>query len=333
MTISFKDVRAAADRIAGHTRPLAVAPLGDGASDGAFGDAFGGAEGWLALEFMQHTGSFKARGAFNFVSSHVEAGLMPDAGVVIASGGNAGLACAWAAARHGVAATVFVPETAPAVKVDKLRQLGATVRQVGTEYAQALAASQEFAAGSGALQSHAYDHPLVAAGAGTVMEELIEAQPGIDTVLVSVGGGGLFTGIAVSALEHGVRVVTVEPERCCALYSALDAGAVVDVPVDSVAADALGARRVSETALEWGGKEHVRSVLVTDEAIVSARRALWDDRRLVVEHAAATALAAVTSGVYVPSPGERVAVILCGANTDPSDLTQHTGDRNQGEAR
>lgn len=162
---------------------------------------------------------------------------MPDAGVVIASGGNAGLACAWAAARHSVQATVFVPETAPAVKVDRLRLLGATVRQVGSEYAEALAASQKYAAESGALESHAYDHPLIAAGAGTVMEEIVQARPGIDTVLVSVGGGGLFTGIAASAREHGVRVVAVEPERCCALHSALQAGAVVDVPVDSVAAD------------------------------------------------------------------------------------------------
>ncbi|MEU5054356.1 MULTISPECIES: threonine/serine dehydratase [unclassified Streptomyces] len=319
MTIAFNDVRAAADRIAGHTRPLVVAPLGDGAFDGAFGAA----EGWLALEFMQHTGSFKARGGFNFVRSHLEAGLMPDAGVVIASGGNAGLACAWAAARHSVRATVFVPETAPAVKVGKLRRLGATVRQVGSEYAEALAASQKYAADSGALESHAYDHPLIAAGAGTVMEELVQAQPGVDTVLVAVGGG-LFTGIAASAREHGVRVVAVEPEHCCALHSALEAGTVVDVPVDSVAADSLGARRTSEMALAWAGKNHVRSVLVTDEAIVSARQALWDDRRLAVEHAAATALAAVTSGVYAPAPGERVAVILCGANTDPDDLARGT---------
>ncbi|MFE2735467.1 threonine/serine dehydratase [Streptomyces sp. NPDC059349] len=320
MTIAFNDVRAAADRIAGHTRPLVVAPLGDRAFDGAFGEA----EGWLALEFMQHTGSFKARGAYNFVRSHIEAGLMPDAGVVIASGGNAGLACAWAAARHSVQATVFVPEAAPAVKVDRLRRLGATVRQVGSEYAEALAASQKYAAESGALESHAYDHPLIAAGAGTVMEELVQALPGVDTVLVAVGGGGLFTGIAASAREHGVRVVAVEPEHCCALHSALQAGAVVDVPVDSVAADSLGARRTSEMALEWAGKDHVRSVLVTDEAIVSARQALWDDRRLAVEHAAATTLAAVTSGVYTPAPGERVAVILCGANTDPGDLTRGT---------
>ncbi|MFF3691262.1 threonine/serine dehydratase [Streptomyces sp. NPDC002187] len=316
MTIAFDDVRAAADRIAGRTRPVVLTPMDPG--------ALGEAEGWLALEFMQHTGSFKARGAINFLSSYTDAGLMPDAGVVIASGGNAGLACAWAAAQHSVTATVFVPVTAPAVKVAKLEQLGASVRKIGAEYADALAASQKFTAETGALQSHAYDHPLIAAGAGTVMEEIVQARPDLDTVVLAVGGGGLFTGVAVSALEHGVGVVAVEPQGCCALRSALDAGEVVDVAVESVAADSLGARRTSEMALEWARKDGVRSVVVADEAIASARQALWDHRRIAVEHGAATALAALTSGVYRPEPGERVAVILCGANTDPCDLTAST---------
>ncbi|WP_432035304.1 serine/threonine dehydratase [Streptomyces cucumeris] len=312
--MSFQDVRAAARRVAGHIRPVALAPLEEG--------ALGAARGWLALEFLQHTGSFKARGAFTFLRGHAEAGTLPEAGVVIASGGNAGLACAWAAARHTVPAAVFVPETAPAVKVARLRGLGAEVHQVGTEYADALDASRTYAARTGALASHAYDHPLIAAGAGTLMEEIHELLPDLDTVVVSVGGGGLFTGVAVSALEHGVRVVAVEPERCRALNAALEADEVVDVPVDSVAADSLGARRASATALEWARADGVRSVLVSDESIVAARQALWDDRRLAVEHAAATALAAVTSGVYVPRPGERIAVVLCGANTDPGDLVR-----------
>lgn len=313
MNITYDDVRAAAARTRGRTRPVALAPVDTG--------GFGAAEGVLALEFLQHTGSFKARGAINFMSSHVEAGTMPDAGVVIASGGNAGLACAWAAGQHGVPAAVFVPTTAPAVKVARLRRLGATVRQVGSEYAEALAASRKYAADSGALESHAYDHPLIAAGAGTVMEEILAAEPGLDTVVVSVGGGGLFTGVAASALQHGVRVVAVEPSRCRALNEALRRGEVTDVEVDSVAADSLGARRTSSMALEWARREEVRSVLVPDEAILEARQALWDDRRLAVEHAASTALAALTSGAYVPAPGERIAVVLCGANTDPSDLT------------
>ncbi|MEU8828506.1 threonine/serine dehydratase [Streptomyces sp. NPDC048636] len=312
VTVTYRDVRAAARQVAGQVRPVVLAPLDEG--------ALGAARCWLALEFLQHTGSFKARGAFTFLRGHADAGTLPKAGVVIASGGNAGLACAWAAARHSVPAAVFVPETAPAVKVDKLRGLGADVHQVGTEYADALDASRKYAAETGALPSHAYDHPLIAAGAGTLMEEIHQALPELDTVVVSVGGGGLFTGVAVSALEHGVGVVAVEPERCRALNAALEAGEVVDVPVDSVAADSLGARRASATALEWARAESVRSVLVPDEAIVAARQALWDDRRLAVEHAAATALAAITSGAYVPRPGERIAVVLCGANTDPGDL-------------
>ncbi len=305
------DVERAADRLAGHTRPVTVTPAEDGV--------------WLALEHMQHTGSFKARGAHNFLAAHREAGTLPAAGVTIASGGNAGLACAWAARRQGVRATVFLPENAPHVKVAKLRGYGADVRLVGTEYAQALAACEEFARTTGALASHAYDHPLIAAGAGTLLDEIRERVPGLDTVVVAVGGGGLFAGVATAARAHGIRTVAVEPENCRALHAALAAGRVVDVTVDSVAADALGARRVSETALRVAGDAGVRTVLVPDAEIVRARQALWDDRRLAVEHAGAAALAALAGGeraAYVPAAGERVAVVVCGANTDPSDLVR-----------
>ncbi|MFG2194322.1 threonine/serine dehydratase [Streptomyces sp. NPDC048639] len=312
MTITYADVGAASDRVSGYVRPVTLTPVDPG--------TFGGADVHLALEFMQHTGSFKARGALNFTAHHLRAGTMPEAGVVIASGGNAGLACAWAAARHDVPATVFVPETAPRVKVDKLRKLGADVRQVGSEYAEALQASQQYAAATGALQSHAYDHPLIAAGAGTLMEEIHQALPDLDTVVVAVGGGGLFTGITAAAHEHDVHVVAVEPENCRALNTAIRAGRVTDVTVDSIAADSLGARRTSEMALQWARTANATSLLVTDDAIHSARRALWDHRRLAVEHGAATALAALLSGVHEPADGEQVAVILCGANTDPSDL-------------
>ncbi|MFF4341910.1 serine/threonine dehydratase [Kitasatospora sp. NPDC001540] len=306
--LDHADVRAAAERIAGLVRPVAVSP---GGPDGA----------WLALEYMQHTGSFKARGAANFLRAHREAGALPEAGVTIASGGNAGLACAWAARREGVRATVFLPENAPAVKVERLRGYGADVRLVGREYAQALAACEEFAATSGALASHAYDHPLVAAGAGTLLEEVHRQVPGLDTVVVSVGGGGLFAGVAAAARAHGVRTVAVEPENCRALHAALAAGEPVDVPVESVAADSLGARRASATALAAARDEGVRTVLVPDAAIVRARRALWEEHRIAVEHAASTALAALTTGAYRPEPGERVCVVLCGANTDPGTLT------------
>lgn len=305
-TLSHADVKTAADRIAGHVRPVTVAP---GDSDGVS----------FALELMQHTGSFKARGALNFLLAHREAGTLPAAGVTIASGGNAGLACAWAARGQGVPATVFLPTTAPGVKVERLRGYGAEVRLVGSEYAEALAACDAFASETGALASHAYDHPLIAAGAGTLLEEIQRGLPGLDTVVVSVGGGGLFAGVAAAARAHGVRVVAVEPENCRALHAALEAGRPVDVTVDSVAADSLGARRASAAALDAARQDHVRSVLVSDADIVRARRSLWDDRRLVVEHAAATAHAAL-GGAYRREPGERVAVVLCGANTDPSDL-------------
>ncbi|MCQ8770579.1 threonine/serine dehydratase [Streptomyces telluris] len=312
--LTHGDVEQAAARIAGRTRPVAVAPAGPGVPGRV----------WFALEFLQHTGSFKARGAWNFLAAHREAGTLPRAGVTIASGGNAGLACAWAAQQQGVPATVFLPENAPQVKTDRLRGYGADVRLVGSEYAEALAACEEFARTAGALASHAYDHPLIAAGAGTLLEELRERVPGLDTVVVAVGGGGLFAGVATAARHHGIRTVAVEPEGSRALHAALEAGRVVDVTVDSVAADALGARRVSEAALAAARHKDVTSVLVPDEAIVGARQSLWDGHRVVVEPAGATALAAVTGpgGPYVPAEDETVAVVLCGANTDPGDLVR-----------
>ncbi|MFB7468081.1 serine/threonine dehydratase [Streptomyces sp. NPDC056224] len=302
--LDYAAVRAAAGRIAGAVRPVAVAPAAEGV--------------WYALEHLQHTGSFKARGARNFLAAHAGAGTLPDTGVTIASGGNAGLACAWAARAHRVPATVFLPVGAPRVKVERLRGYGAEVRLVGDRYAEALAACEEFAAASGALSSHAYDHPLIAAGAGTLLDEIRAALPGLDTVVVAVGGGGLFAGVATAAREHGVRVVAAEPENCRALNAALAAGRPVDVAVDSVAADSLGATRVSADALAAARDASVRSVLVPDEAITAARRALWEEHRLVVETGAATALAALRCAAR--PLGERVAVILCGANTDPADL-------------
>ncbi|MEX2980449.1 serine/threonine dehydratase [Streptomyces sp. C36] len=305
--LTYDDVERAAGRVAGHVRPVIVGRAGPNL--------------WLALEHMQHTGSFKARGAHNFLAAHREAGTLPEAGVTIASGGNAGLACAWAARQEGVPATVFLPENAPHVKVAGLRGYGADVRLVGTEFAQTLAACEEFAATTGALASHAYDHPLIAAGAGTLVDEIRATVPGLDTVVVAVGGGGLLTGVAAATRHHGLRTVAVEPVDCRALSAALEAGRVVDVEVDSVASDALGARRVSRDALAAAQGDGVRCVLVPDAEIVRARQELWDDRRLAVEHAGATALAALGTA-YVPADGERVAVVVCGANTDPSDLVR-----------
>ncbi|MGW5777841.1 serine/threonine dehydratase [Streptomyces sp. NPDC003863] len=322
-TLAYADVKTAADRIGGHVRPVTVTPAEP--ADETY-------ELHLALELLQHTGSFKARGAQNFLLAHREEGTLPAAGVTIASGGNAGLACAWAARRQGVRATVFLPVTAPQVKIDKLRGYDADVRLVGTEYAEALAACEAFAADSGALASHAYDHPLIAAGAGTLLDEIHRRIPDLDTVVVSVGGGGLLAGVATAARHHGIRTVAVEPENSRALDAALRAGHPVDVTVGSVAADALGARRATSLAVAAAQEPDVHTVLVTDTDIVRARHALWDDRRLAVEHAAATALAALTAPSdaptgYRPAPGEKICVVLCGANTDPADLTQGPAGR------
>ncbi|MFC4128502.1 threonine/serine dehydratase [Nocardia rhizosphaerae] len=313
MTPTYDDIEAAAARIAGLVRPVTVAPATTGANPL-----------WFALEFLQFTGSFKARGAQNFVRAHAAAGTLPEAGVTIASGGNAGLACAWAARAAGVPATVFLPDTAPPVKIRRLRDYGADVRLIGPEYKQALAACQEFAATSGALAAHAYDHPLVAAGAGTLMREIHARVPDLDTVLVAVGGGGLFTGTAITAQHFGVNTIAVEPRTCCSLDAALTAGRPVQVTVDSIAADSLGAPNVSEMALAAAQQPGVRSVLVDDDTIRHARKQLWDEHRIAVEYGAATAMAALldtgSGAAYRPADGERVCVILCGANTDPADL-------------
>lgn len=260
-------------------------------------------------------------GAFNnLLAAQERAELDPDAGVVVASGGNAGLAHAFAAAELGFPATVFVPETAPAVKVERLRRVGAEVRQVGEEYAEARAAADEFAARTGALLGHAYDQVPVAAGAGTVAEEILRDEPSIGTIVVAVGGGGLLAGV-LAAAEGRARVVGAEPRTASTLRTALDRGGPVDVDVAGVAADALGARRIGEICFDTASRVGVTSVLVEDDDVVEARAQLWRDYRIATEHGAAVAHAALRSGAHVPDPDERVAVVLCGANTDPSTLT------------
>ncbi|GGI00533.1 threonine/serine dehydratase [Arthrobacter liuii] len=309
--ITRDDVDQAAQRTAGLIRRT---PVMEADPDPA------GAQVWFKCEFMQHTGTFKARGALNRILASKERGeLRADVGVVVASGGNAGLANAYAAAQLGVPATVFVPEAAPAVKVNKLKAIGATVVQGGAEYAAAYQAAVAHAGETGAVYCHAYDQPEIAAGAGTVGSELLEQVTGVDTVLVAVGGGGLMAGVA-AAVEGFAKVVAVEPETAPTLHAALAAGKPVDVPVSGVAADSLGARRVGDIGFSVAVRGGVESVLVPDEQIVAARSALWNDYRIVVEHGAAAAYAALTSGAYVPGRGERVAVILCGANTDPASL-------------
>ncbi len=319
--LMYEEIEAAARRIGDRIRPVVVTQLDADVTSAVDADA--GCDAYAALEFMQHTGSFKARGALNFIRAQRDAGSLPAAGVTIASGGNAGLACAWAARDEGVSATVFLPATAPQVKITRLRGYGADVRLVGSEYAEALAACQEFAADTGALTSHAYDHPLIAAGAGTLLDEIREQIPGLDVVVVAVGGGGLFAGVATAAQHHGIQTIAVEPENCRALNAALIAGQVVDVMIDSVAADSLGARRASEMALHVAQHDTVQSVLVSDFAVTAARQALWDDHRLAVEHGAGAALAGLRSPMsYRPAAGRKICVVLCGANTDPASLAQ-----------
>lgn len=309
--ITRVDVDEAAARIAGRIRRTPVLEADAGTVAGRL---------WFKCEYMQHTGTFKARGAFNRILAARERGeLKDDVGIVVASGGNAGLANAFAAAQLGVPATVFVPETAPAVKVRKLKASGASVVQRGSEYAEAFDAAVDYAAETGAVYCHAYDQAEIAAGAGTVGSELLEQLGQVDTVVVAVGGGGLMAGIA-AAVEGHARVVGVEPDNAPTLHSALAAGAPVDVAVSGIAADSLGARQIGRIGFDVAVRTGVRTVLVSDDDIAAARSLLWEQYRMVVEHGAAAAFAAVNSGAYVPAEGERVAVILCGANTDPATV-------------
>ncbi|GAA2435472.1 threonine/serine dehydratase [Actinomadura vinacea] len=316
--IALSDVRDAAARIEGRVRrtPVMEADPSAFVPEGAPAPA----KLWLKLELTQHTGSFKARGAFNRILRAAEEGLLGEAGVIAASGGNAGLAVAYAASQVGAKAEVYVPETAPPVKVARLRALGATVVQVGVKYNDAYEGAIKRAKDTGALFCHPYDQREMCAGQGVIGLELFEQTGGeVDTVLLAVGGGGLMAGVA-AALEGQATVVGVEPSTAPTLNAALRAGRPVDVEVSGVAADSLGATRAGEIAHAVAVRTGVRSVLVSDEAISAARRRLWDEYRLVVEHGTAAAAAALRAGAYRPAPGERVAVLLCGANTGLSDL-------------
>ncbi|MEV6036941.1 pyridoxal-phosphate dependent enzyme [Nonomuraea sp. NPDC052116] len=344
--MDYSDVLAAASRIDGlvlRTPVLEVSP-------GVF----------FKLELLQHSGSFKVRGAFNRMLS---AGELPPSGVIAASGGNHGLAVAYAARVLGVRAEIFVPEVTSPVKVAGLEALGAHITQTGAIYSEAAEAAAKRAAETGALAVHAYDQAEVVAGQGTTGLEIVEQTGGVDTVVVAVGGGGFAAGITLgtsgptpspghtpatpptptpgsavtpsspatpgsavtpsSAVTPGAgpRIIAVEPERIPTLREALRAGHPVPVEVSGVAADALGATKIGTIAFEVLSSPRVESVLVTDEAIVEARRTLWARHRVAAEPAGATAYAALLSGAYTPAPGERVAVVLCGSNTDPGTLT------------
>jgi len=267
----------------------------------------------LKLEMLQHAGSFKPRGAFSTVLSQESR----PARLVAASGGNHGLAVAHVGATLGIPTEIFVPEIASPVKVQAIRDRGAAVHQGGADYAAALVASESLAAEDGVLAVHAYDAPHTLAGQGTVARELSEQAPDLDVVLVAVGGGGLIGGIASWYAGTGARVIAVEPEQCPALHDALAAGEPVPAPVGGIAADALGASQVGQ--LGFTAARDAISVLVSDDDIAAARRTLWRELRLAVEPAGATAYAALQTGA-VDLHEQRVGVIVCGANTDPSDL-------------
>ncbi len=273
----------------------------------------------LKLELLQHTGSFKVRGAFTSVLSAAD---RPEV-LVAASGGNHGLAVAYAGHALGIATRIFVPRGAPLVKVAAIEDLGAEVTQVGTTYAEALAASLSESSAPGVLALHAYDAWGTVAGQGTLGLEIAGQLPRADTVLVAVGGGGLVSGVALGlgAAGSAAQVVAVEPERCPALHAALERGEPVDVQVGGVAADALGAGRVGEIAFEVARAHGLSSLTVTDEQISEARRWLWRHARVAAEPGGATALAALLSGAYQPQGDERVCVVVCGGNADPAGLT------------
>lgn len=264
----------------------------------------------LKLEQMQWSGSFKARGAFaNLLLRDV-----PAAGVVAASGGNHGAAVAYAASKVGCPAHIFVPSVCSPAKLDRIRAYGATLTVAGDRYADSLAASEQWASTSAALQIHAYDQRETILGQGTLGLELSRQAPTVDTVLVAVGGGGLIAGLA-SWYQGRTRVVGVEPRLAPTLTAALDAGRPVDAPAGGVAADSLAPRRVGATGLPLVQAFVDRVVLVDDAEIIRAQAVLWEAARIVAEPGGAAAFAALLSGAYRPLRDEHVAVIICGGNT------------------
>jgi threonine dehydratase len=273
----------------------------------------------LKLEQLQCSGSFKVRGAFtNLLLRDV-----PAAGVVAASGGNHGVAVAYAAHRRGVPAKIFVPTVSAPAKMERIRSLGAELVVTGERYADALAAAQAWTRSSGAMSVHAYDQRETILGQGTVALELAETDLGtdLDTVLVPVGGGGLIAGVA-AYFAGAVRVIGVEPDGAPTLTRARAQGRPADAPAGSVAADALAPRRVGELVFPITESFVEDVVLVDDASILAAQRGLWQALRIAAEPAAAVGVAALLTGAYKPAPGEHVAIVITGANMAPGSLTE-----------
>lgn len=310
--LSRRSVRHAALRIAPYVRRTPVVRL-DAGRAGLEHDVV------LKLEGLQHSGSFKVRGAFNTMLSQP----VPSTGVIAASGGNHGAAVAYAAQRLGQLAEVFVPQTAPEAKLSRIRRYGARVTAVGADYAEAYEASLQQERRSGALRVHAYDQVDVVLGQGTTAVELSEQAPDLDVLLVAVGGGGLIAGCA-SWYTDSLRVVAVETVGAPTLHRAREAGTPVDVEVGGVAADALGARRLGALAHEVAQRYVDDAVLVEEQAVLAAQRLLWEELRVLAEPGGATALAALLSGAVACRPDDRVGVLVCGANVDPSTWSTST---------
>jgi threonine dehydratase len=320
--ISRDDIRGTYETIRPYIRrtPVIQADLSELDADsgvsgfsGVFGSALPVAT--LKLEQLQCAGSFKARGAFaNLLLREV-----PAAGVVAASGGNHGVAVAYAAHRRGVPAKIFVPTVSAPAKVERIRALGADLVVTGERYADALAAAQDWVASSGAMEVHAFDQRETLLGQGTVALELAGQAGDLDTVLVPVGGGGLIAGIA-SYFAGAVKVIGVEPDGAPTLSYARAQGRPADAPAGSVAADALAPRRVGELVFPVTQAYVEDVVLVDDTSILAAQQALWRALRIAAEPAASVGIAALLAGAYKPAPGERVAVVISGANMAPSQL-------------
>lgn len=298
-----KEIDLAAARISGHVRITPVIGL----------DVPGVGLVRLKLEQLQHTGSFKARGAFNTLIK----GPVPVAGVVAASGGNHGAAVAYAARKLGHRARIYVPQVAGPAKIALICAQGAELEVIDGPFSEVQAQTEAYAASTGAMQIHAFDAPATLAGQGTVMREWEEQGLDADTVLIAVGGGGLIGG-AMGWLAGRRKVIGVEPELAPSLHQAMKAGAPVTISPSGVAANALGAPFVGNLCFALAQAQGLHSVLVPDAAILQAQRLLWDSLRQWVEPAGAAALSALIIGAYVPAKGERLAVLVCGANTAPA---------------
>ena len=309
MTITREQIRAVHPLIRPHIRRTPVIEV-DGADFGLDSITL-----VFKLELFQHGGSFKARGAFtNLLTREI-----PDVGVVAASGGNHGVAVAFAAMKLNRPATIFVPSVASPAKVERIRRYGAELVIAGDRYADALEASQEWIQRTGALPIHAYEAVETLLGQGTLGLELEEQSPRLDTLLVAVGGGGLIGGVA-AWFENRTRIISVEPELAPTLERALEAGRPVDAPAGGIAADSLAPRQVGQLMFPIAQKYVRESLLVTDDQIVESQKKLWETMRIAAEPGGATALAALLSGRYKPQPGERVGVVVCGGNTEAVDF-------------